>query len=80
MKKLKKKHKKTDNAVREYFYIFGFLPLIWGLSLPTIIAISIKTNFSFLFLDFVLVMQIIFILYAVYEIKTSGYSLIHIYK
>lgn len=80
MKKLKKKQKKINIDVREYFYIFGFIPLIWSLSLPVTIAFSIKTSFAYLFLDFILVMQIMFILYLIYDVKSSGYSLMHIYQ
>lgn len=80
MKKLKKKHIKKNNPVNEYFYLFGILPLAWTLTIPVTLFISVKTNFLILLLDFVIVMQIIFVLYALYEIKSSGYSLMHIYS
>ena len=79
MKKFKKKHIKQNNPVNEYFYLFGILPLAWVLTIPLTLFISVKTGFSVLVLDFIIVMQIIFVLYAVYEVKSSGYSLTHIY-
>ena len=80
MKRAKKKHVKQNNSVNEYFYLFGILPLSWTLTIPVTFLISIKTHFSILLLDFIIAMQIIFILYAIYEIKSNGYSLTYIYS
>ncbi len=82
MKKTKKKNAKVKikNPINEYYYFLGVFPLFWILTLPATIAFSIKTGFSVLLLDFVVGMQILTILYVIYDVKAGGYSIKQVYK
>ncbi len=80
MKKLKKKHTKTNNQISEYYYLFGILPMLWVLTLPFTFVLALKTRFSVLFIDFIVIMQVLTVIYMIYDIKAGGYSIKQIYN